>query len=364
MEASFANVISADSHVMEPPDMWEKALGAKFGDRTPRIIDEYKGKKGRYFLTGNQVRKLGEIEAEQDTLGFREAGYLPEKRVAFQEEAGVACELLYTTNMLLQYSTKNPDVLRAAAAVFNDWLAEFASYAPGRLRGIAVLPTHDVDWAIAEIERVSKKGLKGAMINLGGPEGCPPYRDAVYDPLWARPQAMGIPLTLHTDTGRIPDPLHFDTPAEFAVAASTMLGLMSEIMPVLADDFIFGGILDRFPELKIVCSEFDIAWLPNFMWRIDQMQNDMGPRLRLPKVALRASDYMRTRVWHGVINDPHSAYVIPQVGASQVLWGSDFPHVRSIGLDAQGAVARLLDGLPPEDQTRVVGGNATAVYGL
>ena len=84
MEASFANVISADSHVMEPPDMWEKALGAKFGDRTPRIIDEYKGKKGRLLLDrqpGAQARRnrgrAGHARLSRGGLSAREAGCVP-----------------------------------------------------------------------------------------------------------------------------------------------------------------------------------------------------------------------------------------------------------------------------------------------
>ena len=136
-----------------------------------------------------------------------------------------------------------------------------------------------------------------------------------------------------------------------------------QIQSVLANDFIFGGILDRFPNLKLVCSEFEMSWIPGFMARLDQLE-EVGPRLHLPKLKIRASDYLRTRIWHGFVNDTAAAYSIPYVGASQVLWGSDFPHLRSIGLEAQSAVYRLLATLPREDQERVVGGNAAKVFNL
>ena len=77
---------------------------------------------------------------------------------------------------------------------------------------------------------------------------------------------------------------------------------------------------------------------------------------------MRASDYMRTRIWHGFIDDTAAAYSIPYVGASQVLWGSDFPHTRSIGLDAQSALYKQLETLPREEQEQVVGGNAAKVF--
>jgi hypothetical protein len=62
------------------------------------------------------------------------------------------------------------------------------------------------------------------------------------------------------------------------------------------------SIYSSFPQLKIVCSEFEMSWVPGFMARLDQIE-DIAPRLHLPKLEMRASDYLRTRVWHGLIND-------------------------------------------------------------
>jgi predicted TIM-barrel fold metal-dependent hydrolase len=139
------------------------------------------------------------------------------------------------------------------------------------------------------------------------------------------------------------------------------LELSNEIQLVLANDFIFGGILDRFPTLKIVCSEFELSWVPGFMARLDQIEV-IAPRLHLPRLDMRASDYMRTRVWHGFIDDTAAVYSIPYVGASQVLWGSDFPHTRSIGLEAQSTLGKQLATLPRADQEKIVGGNAAQVF--
>ncbi|MCH8947282.1 MAG: amidohydrolase family protein, partial [Acidobacteria bacterium] len=102
---------------------------------------------------------------------------------------------------------------------------------------------------------------------------------------------------------------------------------------MLADDFIFGGILQRFPKLKVVCSEFEVSWIPGFMARLDIIDENLS-RFHLPKLEMKASEYMRTQVWHGFITDSAASPTIPYVGASQVLWGSDFPHFCSIGLEA------------------------------
>ena len=92
----FTNLISADSHVMEPYEIWWKALGPKFGDRTPRLLDTYQGRQGTFFYSGNlgapvtPVRDLLPTADAAATVaadkGFGEAGFLPEVRVQFQEE--------------------------------------------------------------------------------------------------------------------------------------------------------------------------------------------------------------------------------------------------------------------------------------
>ena len=144
------------------------------------------------------------------------------------------------------------------------------------------------------------------MIHCRAPEGCPPYRDPIYDRFWAAANAAGAPVTLHILTGRVLDPLilarTFQTPEEHQENPGLWVELINELQPVLANDFIFGGILDRFPQLKLVCSEFEMSWVPGFMARLDQIE-EIAPRLYLPQLEMRASDYMRTRIWHGFIND-------------------------------------------------------------
>jgi predicted TIM-barrel fold metal-dependent hydrolase len=99
------------------------------------------------------------------------------------------------------------------------------------------------------------------------------------------------------------------------------------------------------------------------MARLDQIE-EIAPRLSVSKLKMRASDYMRTRIYHGFIDDTLAADSIPLIGTSQILWGSDFPHIRSIGLEAHEAVSKLLEVLRREDQEKLVGGNAAKVFNV
>ena len=374
----YRKLISADSHVMEPPDLWWNALGSKFGERTPRPLDEFKGEKGSFFYSGylgSPVQRIrvplsSETESaayEAQEMGMGAVGYDPEVRVKFQLEAGIDAEVMNPTTML--GLMRNPDgpVLQACSEVYNDWMAEFVSYSPQRLIGISVIPMDDIDWAVDELARTLNRGLKGPMINCQAPEGHPPYRDPVYDKFWAAAEEAGAPITLHIITGRVMDALILarlgQTPEETSANPGLWIDLFIEAQTVLANDFIYGGILDRFPNLKLLCSEFEVSWIPGFMSRLDQL-DDVAPRLNLPKLKMRASEYMKTRVFHGFIDDSAAELAIPYVGVDRILWGSDFPHIRSMGLDAKSTLYQQLQTFSEEDQAKLVGENAVKVFDL
>ena len=375
----FSSIISGDSHVMEPYDLWWNAIGSRYGDRTPRVLDEHNGEKGSFFYNGYQGAPVAEIRelnvtsesaaVEARDKGMGEGGHLPEVRVKFQEMAEIKAEVLNPTQMLMILRNPDVQVVQACSEVFNDWEAEFVSYDPARLIGVGVTPMHDIEWAVAELHRTLRKGLAGPMINCQAPEGCAPYRDRSYDRFWAAAEEAGAPVTLHILTGRVASPINQlpdQTPEERGGNPGRILELFAEIESVLANDFIFGGILDRFPELNVVCSEFELSWIPHFMSQVDELQDPygFGPAMKLPPLKMKASDYMRTRVYHGMINDPYGQDIIPIVGADRVLWGSDFPHLRSIGLEAQEHLHSSFGRLPSEDQDKVVGGNAAKIFGV
>ena len=58
-------VVSADSHIFEPFDLWEKALGTKWGDKVPRLVSECEGVSGNYFYLGHEYIDLDNVEPEE-----------------------------------------------------------------------------------------------------------------------------------------------------------------------------------------------------------------------------------------------------------------------------------------------------------
>ena len=363
-----AVVVSADSHVLEPFDLWERTLGARYGDRVPRVVKRFAGRDGTFFYCGKEACVLEEMVAV-DVAGqervdeLLRAGADPAVREKCIDRDGVAAEVIHATWALYTMRADDPQLVRDCCRVFNDWLAEYCRHDPRRMIGVAMVPIDDVAWGVKELERVVKLGLRGAMIHTRNPEGTPPYRDPAYDPFWAAAQALNVPITLHIITGRARDAytLHGDERSE---APRCSVEIWTEVWPVLSTEFIFGGILDRFPRLRLVLGEYEVAWVPYFRFRVERAARLFTSDFGLRKPGRRPGEYLRDNIYFGMIDDPLAIRTLDDIGADRVLWGSDFPHPPSTYPNTHAVLDRVLGGLPLETQRDIAGRNVMKVYGI
>jgi len=341
---------SSDSHILEPEGLFEKALGKRFKD-TPRYVDGYKGVKAKFYFTGYEYIRIDEIveggsdpakQALQDEL--IRASKDPYVRLKCLDRDGVWAEILNSTWML--YTMRAPDdrMVEACCQVYNDWIAEHASADPRRLYGTAMIHMADVGWAAKELKRVAKKGLRSVLINCDTRPDWPLYQEKQYDRFWAAAQEADMPVTLHIITGNVKDLFTFHGDERKKIPGET-IKLLQEAGPVVANEFIFGGIMDRFPKLKIVCSEFEVSWLPYWMFRVHQLQHALGPamHIKLPKKPVET--YYR-RIFHGLVDDSEFKLVWKKLPLKNIAWGSDFPHARCTYPNSQKVVKQVFKGLP------------------
>ena len=369
----FDYVVSADSHLIEPYDLWERALGSKWGDRVPRLVAPpdgidgkmwFTGRRDEYFWIGDSMMEGGDdVEPGLRELQ-RRAGYDPDARLACLEIDRVDAEVITATWMLYGMRIEDPDLRRDCARVYNDWAIEFASGHEEVFINVGILPVDDVAWAIAELQRVAARGMKGVVVFADTPPGTPPYRDGSYDPLWSAAAEAGVVVMLHIITGRMRDPFTF-VGGDLSETPRSAIEVFGEVQPVLASEFIFGGVLDRHPDLRLITGEYEVGWIPYFAWRCDQFQDDFGPLWGTGSLPRQASDYVLDRVAYGVIDDPQLAAVMRQYGGRpKLMWGSDFPHPRNTFPHTHDVIGRLLQELPRDQQLAVAGLNAAELFGL
>ena len=142
-------VISADSLMMEPADLWQQRLDNKYRDQAPKVVENPKN-PGYIFVAdgiepfpvagGFGAGRSGEELKDHMSKGYeaaRPSGWDPVERIKDQEIDGVEAEVLYTTLGMPLCGLGNADLQRACFRTYNDWVAEFCSHNPKRLYGIS-----------------------------------------------------------------------------------------------------------------------------------------------------------------------------------------------------------------------------------
>jgi len=372
-------VISADSHMMEPPDLWRERLDNKYKDRAPQVIQGYEGKKGYFFVVegikpfpvaggfaaGNKPEDLPKAW-EKGYEGARPSGWDPVERLKDQDIDGVEAEVLYTTLGMSLFGLDDAGFQQACFGAYNDWVAEFCSHNPKRLFGIALISLEDIQAGAKELERCAKKGMRGAMI-WGSPPREHPYSGAEYEPFWAAAQDLQMPISLHVVTSKKGNQEKKATgeakPQRERRPGGTEAGYMRLIHEVQQSiiDILFGGVLERFPKLIIVSAENDSGWLPHFMYRADHAWEKFRFFNKEP-LPMPPSEYMKRNLYATFQDDPIGPSTWDFFGADNYMWASDFPHTDSTWPNSLEVIKKDFAKVPAEVTQKIVFDNAKRLY--
>lgn len=364
-------IISADSHMCEPPSLWVERIDHRFRDRAPRIVKDPDGKKGSFFICENlpPFRVSGAFAAGKTfDKSFMEAGmenaipggWNPAERIKDMESDGVAAEVLYTTCAFVLFWLDDATLQEACFRVYNDWLAEFCSYAPSRFAGLGLISLFDIEQGRQELERCKKMGLKGAMIWASPPED-QPYRSSAYDSFWATAQELEIPLSLHLVTGKSKHSQQDES--NLVDLYVRMINRPHEIQDSLLT-LIFSGVLERFPRLRLVSAEADVAWVPHMLERADKYFRRFKQGYNVT-LSLKPSEYFRRQVYATFIDDPMGLKTYHLLGgADNIMWSTDYPHQASTFPHTREFIEREFQGVPEADKRKIVCDNAARLYGF
>jgi predicted TIM-barrel fold metal-dependent hydrolase len=131
---------------------------------------------------------------------------------------------------------------------------------------------------------------------------------------------------------------------------------------------IMTGIFDRFPNLKIYWAENQIGWIPIFTEQMDMIYeaNRFWAQrlLGLQPLKRKPSEYVREHAYWGFFDDPIGVQLRDRVGVDHILWGSDFPHEVSRWPHSQELLDEQLEGVPADERTRMMAGNAVEFFRL
>ena len=372
-------VVDMDSHVLEPPDLWDEYIEPRYRDRSIQvrknangieelIVDNKSLLQGRLAVLGGVDHQAGELFMKPEIPyleGCPLASYDTDARIALLDEWGVDAGVVFPTIGILWDKPDDPDLAMAYARAYNNWQWDFASPALNRIIPIAQIPLYDVDLALEELRRCLKLGFKGMFLApepVGGKR--PSHPD--FDPLWQEMVAADLPVCIHlivrfNRAVNLSMTQWWDSEKEpMNTVFSFALGGTMQLMPATAA-LICDGLFDRFPKLKVAIVESGAGYASYLMDRLDEKYDRFGS---FAPIKRKPSEYMRENFWF--VMDPSERSIDTQcdlLGEEHFLWGSDYPHIDSHA----NAVEEVHAALAPMSEHRrnlVLGKNAVKLFNL
>lgn len=368
-------VVSADSHITEPPDCYTAHIDPAFRDRAPHMITDER--RGDLFVVPGMSRPIamglvaaaGKPAEELTIAGVRfeelhRSGWDPTVRLADQDRDGVSAEVIYPTVGMMICNHDDVDYKRACFEAYNRWIADYCGTAPDRLLGCGQTALRSVDEGIDDLAAISGAGLRGVMMP-GEPgtlrsDGTGDYDDPAWDPFWEAAVALGLPLSFHILTSR---------GSEFngkprGSRLNGFLGIIRGIQDIMGT-LVFGGVFERHPGLRIVCVEADAGWVPHYSYRMDHAyrrhRNWMAPGVELSKLP---SEYFAEHIYTTFQDDWTAFRAVDQMNWRRLMWANDFPHSDSTWPWSQEMLAEQTVQLTGEQQRAILSGNVADLYSI
>jgi len=389
--------IDADGHLIEPPTAIIDFAPPEYRDRVWQVHREADGVE---WLTLEDMRMEAAVMALAAAGGFDEPtrvlahsgqlGYvdLPpycweaSARLDALDEDGIAHSVLYPTMLMTFQHLRTLEFVEVQCRAYNDWLSDLCSKSGGRLHGAALLPQLDPVRAAAEIRRVADlPHIVSLMVRPNPAMEFRPLNHEIYNPIWEAASEVGLPIGFHPlaaadlpgavralrldrlGTSEIPVQDQEDYGSDnifFAQAIGGPVDMMSAVTFMTA-----GGVLDRYPDLRVVYLEANGGWIVPWLERLDHHYEVYA--WDVPWLKQKPSEIFRRQCFISFDADESTlAFTArsPLVGADRIVWASDFPHPDAKYPGTTKLLAETIAELPFADQQLIAGGNAAALYGL
>jgi predicted TIM-barrel fold metal-dependent hydrolase len=355
MDVGHLRLISADSHINEPHDLWYARLPADLRDRAPRRIRQDTNGAWELVIDG---RPLGwaELSAEDAARqeATREAEASLDVRLDMMRIDGIAAEIIYPTIGLYVWNLEDPTLGRACCREYNDWLYEHLGNASDRVKLAGMVPDWSVADAIDEVQRNAARGFAGHLLPI---VGTPEWNHKSWEPLWDAIDETGLPVAMHQGTGH--DMLWYRGPG----SATANLFATQSMAPRAVTLLAASGVLERHPSLHFVFVEVNAGWLAWTMSTTDEYYRAHAHWSK-PKLAELPSFYMRRQVHATFQNDPVAISNRSFTGLDALMWGNDYPHPESTYPRSREVLAELLRDVTPAEAVAITSGSVTAVFGF
>ena len=371
-------VIDSDLHVIELGEVYEKYLDEKYRDKMPRYLGWSPTNFPHWDVQGHIIppwARAAEVIGPQQYLDtprehlykpVRERGYDAVSTLDAMDAEGIDMAVIYRTfaHMVVSIDSLEPAYATAYCAAFNDWLADYCRTNPSRLKAAAIISLHDPELAAAEARRAVLTKGHVAVVLLPMPINGRYVNAPECDVLWQEIARLGVPLAFHGTSGgashdyvsnRFRGQPNFRT-LNHASAFPLELMLAMGAMTV-------GGVLERFPTLRVAFLEGNCGWLPWWLHRLDDQWQKYGGG-EAHQLAALPSEYFRRQCFIGTdVDEELLRVVIDEIGDDNIVMSVDYPHAD--GPFPYGIETFLeLPGVGVESKRKIMWDNCMRLYHL
>lgn len=355
-------LLSADCHVVEPPDLWEKRVDAAYRHRLPRQeVDEH-GVKWQ-VIEGHRPTRIAEIKLEGEDLERSRAGSRdPQERLRDHGRDGIDAEVIYPTFGLMMWASPDVELHKQMSRVYNDWAFETFGEHMDVMAPAGTIAPRDIEWSVREIYRLKDMGFKHIMFPVqpgknekGRLLG---YNLPMFDPLYAAMEEVALPISFHVGTGKDPRTSGGDGGA---VINYVWNALAPAIEPVV--QLCSSGALEKHPELRFATVEAGIGWIPWTMHVMDEAYHKHH-MWAFPKLSMLPSEYWKRQGFATFQDDPVGMELLDWMGPGKLLWGNDYPHHEGTWPHSDVAITRTMGHLAEPARRAILGETAAEVYGF
>jgi len=378
-------VIDADTHLTERHDLWTTRAPAAFKDRVPHVTqvdgcatwvvedDVVLGRAGAggvvdlHGVKGRSFEGLYQWEIEQ----AHAAAYDPVARMELLDETGIWAQVIFPGvvglgGQALAEIVQDVTLRRLCVEIFNDAGAELQSGSGNRLLPMAILPAWDVDACVAETIRAAGLGIRGVNMTSDPQDlGAPDLASRAWDPLWEACSSLSMPVHFHIGAslttmnyfGTYPWASH-DDDTKLAIGG-TLLFIGNAVVVV---NIICSGMLDRFPELKIVSVESGTGWIPFILEALDYEMDENAPDAKA-RLSMLPSEYFKRQIYATTwFERSNLASLIDAVGEDNIMFETDFPHPTCLYPDPLRTAETNMRDLSPPVRRKILGENGAKLY--
>lgn len=371
MLPSTVQAISVDDHVIEPPHLWETRLPARHRESGPRAVELDDGTQAWAYedqvvrtVRGN-TRTAAGFDPDPDGWArfdeMRPGCYDPKARLADMDLDGVWAQVgfpdfsRFAGHRFLTGNDKELALLCVQA--YNDFVIdEWCATDPDRLVPLVIVPLWDVGLAAREIERTAAKGARGLAFSENPTVlGLPSVYTDHWERLWAAVAEAGLPICLHIGSSSRLLRSSDDAPAPVAlsfVGANSMMACA---------DWLFSGVLERYPSLRVVLSEGGAGWAPYLLEQAEHIFEEFPTKLAATR---SPTELFAEHVYVCMIQDKLALRSLDAIPVDHLLWESDYPHESGSFPNSRALLEEAMRDVPDDLATKIVETNARKLFSI